>query len=448
MINPTGRSAYGGVEETTALTGENAKPEGDGPALSMGKSPDSRDVHLDNCKFFLMCVVVYNHCFQDFLKVLEGGDSARGWCERDPYTTRAFGYKVDLLRLGRGFYLYLNLLGMPAFTCVSGYCSKGWMKDVRIGNSLSKRYRVLVESLIVPWLIWQPFYVVSNYRTYPVQLWAPIGVTWYLTALFFWRSSILVLAQVNVKVLLPGLFVAAIAVGFTETPDTSNGLVFLDFQRGIAFLPVFYVGAVFVTKERYEWIRSGGVVKYFGWVVTVGAVLVFTRMIDGAHTTSANDSDELNKVHVSCFDEIQRYLWMTGEYDDDGEGGTPETPSSAPLMHAGYRVIFFIFAFLLMFAFAAIVPNTQTWYTSFGSRTLYAYLLHLVVLRGLLLVQDLAVPENLQPPIWGKAVIGLVLLPLLGTVGLMSETCARLTRYLVEPKVLGAIGFWEKEAIL
>jgi fucose 4-O-acetylase-like acetyltransferase len=421
--------------------------------VSTDKSGAHRDAHLDNCKFWLMCAVVMNHCFQDFFKVLDP-DSGRGWCGRDSYSTRAFGYRVDLLRLGRGFYMYLNLLGMPAFICVSGFCSKGWRRDVSLGDgvSLSKRYRGLVESLIVPWLIWQPFYVLYNYRTYPVQLWSPIGVTWYLTALFFWRSSISILAQIKTGILLPLLFLCAIAVGFTETPDTSNGLAFLDFQRGIAFLPVFYVGACAISGETYARMKSGGAVKRIGWVVTIGAVAVFTAMIDGAHTTDSSadgtSEDEINNIHVYCFDEIQRYLWMQGPYVDDGEGGTPDTPSGAPLEHAMYRVIFFVFAFLCMGGFAAVVPTDQKWYTAYGSRTMYAYLLHLVVIRGVLLIQDIAVPENLQPPIWGRAIIGLVLLPLLGTVGLMSPTCKRLCHWVVEPKVLGKIGFWEKEAIL
>jgi hypothetical protein len=35
-----------------------------------GDATDSRDAHLDNCKFFLMLAVIFNHCFQDFFDVV------------------------------------------------------------------------------------------------------------------------------------------------------------------------------------------------------------------------------------------------------------------------------------------------------------------------------------------------------------------------------------------
>ena len=151
-----------------------------------------------------MCVAVYNHCIQDFFKFLDPA-TGRAWCARLTGDDGVRG-SVDLTRVARGFYLYLNLLGMPAFTAVSG-CSRGWARDVRRGNGagVNRRFRGAVESLIVPWLIWQPFYVVYNYRSYPVQLWSPIGVTWYLTALFFWRVSLSALAQVRRSAILPAL---------------------------------------------------------------------------------------------------------------------------------------------------------------------------------------------------------------------------------------------------
>jgi fucose 4-O-acetylase-like acetyltransferase len=34
------------------------------------------------------------------------------------------GLVLYLVQLLRGVYLYLNLLGMPTFTLISGYCSK------------------------------------------------------------------------------------------------------------------------------------------------------------------------------------------------------------------------------------------------------------------------------------------------------------------------------------
>ena len=353
----------------------------------------------------------------------------------------AFGGSVDLTRVARGFYLYLNLLGMPAFTAVSGYCSRGWARDVRRGNGagVNRRFRGAVESLIVPWLIWQPFYVVYNYRSYPVQLWSPIGVTWYLTALFFWRVSLSALAQVRRSAILPALLVAGIGVGFTETPQTQNGLAFLDFQRAVAFLPVFYFGVTSVTPERLAALKSKTAVA-LGWFVTVGAALAFVAAIRGASSEDDSNGSFGGGYGYYCFDAIQRYLWMTSGYD---YGGSSTHPSAAPLAHAAYRVAFYVSASAVTFAFAAVVPAEQRWYTSYGSRTMYAYLLHLLLVRGLALAQDLWVPESAQPPLWAQALINFVVLPLAGSVGLMAPWCERAFKWLVEPaKVFGGTWFW------
>ena len=131
---------------------------------------------------------------------------------------------------------------------------------------------------------------------------------------------------------------------------------------------------------------------------------------------------------------------MTSGYD---YGGSSTHPSAAPLAHAAYRVAFYVSASAVTSAFAAIVPAEQRWYTSYGSRTMYAYLLHLLLVRGLALAQDLWVPESAQPPLWAQALINFVVLPLAGSVGLMAPWCERAFKWLVEPaKVFGGTWFW------
>ena len=393
-----------------------------------------------------MCVVVYNHCIQDFFKFLDPA-TGRAWCAPDSPATMAFGGSVDLTRVARGFYLYLNLLGMPAFTAVSGYCSRGWARDVRRGNGagVNRRFRGAVESLIVPWLIWQPFYVLYNYRTYPVQLWSPIGVTWYLTALFSWRVSLSALAQARRGAILPATLVAGVAVGFTDTPQTANGLAFLDFQRAVAFAPVFYFGMTSVTPERLAALKAKNATAV-GWLATVGAALAFVAAIRGA--SSEDDSNgSFGGYGYYCFDEIQRYLWMTSGYD---YGGSSTHPSAAPLAHAAYRVAFYVSASAVTSAFAAIVPAEQRWYTSYGSRTMYAYLLHLPLMCGRKMAQDLWGAESARPPLWTQALINFLLLPLAGSVGLMAPWCERAFKWLVAPaKVFGGMWpwreFWEED---
>ena len=70
----------------------------------------------------------------------------------------------------------------------------------------------MVESLLVPWLMWQTFYLLYNYSAvYPVQFWSPIGITWYLSSLFMWRGSVQYLG--GLRHVLPLTLAAGIASG-------------------------------------------------------------------------------------------------------------------------------------------------------------------------------------------------------------------------------------------
>ena len=98
------------------------------------------------------------------------------------------------------------------------------------------------------------------------------------------------------------------------------------------------------------------------------------------------------------------HLWMTSGYD---YGGSSTHPSARDARARRLPRRVYVSASAVTFAFAAIVPAEQRWYTSYGSRTMYAYLLHLLLVRGLALAQDLWVPESAQPPLWAQALINL-----------------------------------------
>ena len=84
--------------------------------------------------------------------------------------------------------------------------------------------------------------------------------------------------------------------------------------------------------------------------------------------------------------------------------------------------------------FFAVAPGTRGWYTEYGSRTMYAYLLHLLLVRGFVLANE----EWLRGiPRWASAGASFLALPTLGSVGLMAPWCKRCFWWCVEPR-LGA----------
>ena len=96
------------------------------------------------------------------------------------------------------------------------------------------------------------------------------------------------------------------------------------------------------------------------------------------------------------------------------------------------RLAFYACSVSLAVAFFVIVPRRERWYTARGSRTMYAYLLHLLVIRSYELVRDgCGLRERM--PLWASAAVSLAALPSLTSVGLMSARCKAWTRWAVEP---------------
>ena len=431
----------GGDESTPLIAGKSANRGG-------SASASTRDAHLDNCKFWLMCAVVFNHAFQDFFKsVLDKEAGGRPWCQPDVAPDR-FG----VYALARGTYMYLNLLGMPAFTLVSGICSRGLLRCATDddGAGLAARSRRMVESLVVPYVVWQTFFLI--YGTYgskefepapahPVPFVSPVGVTWYLTALFAWRCSLQFIAKLRNVVAVT--FAAGLAVGFVDTPRTENGgLPFLDYQRAVAFAPIFYVGATVLTEDVMRRLTDDGdggasagwvkIKRAVAWAATAATPALFAIAFAFG---GGSDVESRGILPGICFDEAQRWAWTMDPYvggvdaaAGGGRGDVERVVGVAVLL----RLAFYACSVSLAVAFFVIVPRRERWYTARGSRTMYAYLLHLLVIRSYELVRDgCGLRERM--PLWASAAVSLAALPSLTSVGLMSARCKAWTRWAVEP---------------
>ena len=430
----------GGDESTPLIAGKSANRGG-------SASASTRDAHLDNCKFWLMCAVVFNHAFQDFFKsVLDKEAGGRPWCQPDVAPDR-FG----VYALARGTYMYLNLLGMPAFTLVSGICSRGLLRCATDddGTGLAARSRRMVESLVVPYVVWQTFFLI--YGTYgskefepapahPVPFVSPVGVTWYLTALFAWRCSLQFIAKLRNVVAVT--FAAGLAVGFVDTPRTENGgLPFLDYQRAVAFAPIFYVGATVLTEDVMRRLTDDGdggasagwvkIKRAFAWAATAATPALFAIAFAFG---GGSDVESRGILPGICFDEAQRWAWTMDPYVGgvDAAAGGGRDVERVVGVAVLLRLAFYACSVSLAVAFFVIVPRRERWYTARGSRTMYAYLLHLLVIRSYELVRDgCGLRERM--PLWASAAVSLAALPSLTSVGLMSARCKAWTRWAVEP---------------
>ena len=123
------------------------------PSAFAERASDRRDAYLDNLKYALMLIVVWNHALQEFLRALDAHER-RGWCERDAVNATTHGHV-------RTLYLVLCATGMPLFAGASGYLSKSWLRAAREDEAsavnLLVRVRGAFGALLGTYAVWQAF---------------------------------------------------------------------------------------------------------------------------------------------------------------------------------------------------------------------------------------------------------------------------------------------------
>ena len=368
------------------------------------RAADARDAYPDNLKHALMLVVVWIHSLQDFLRAVDAR-SLRKWCEDDRLN-------VMTHRQARTFYLLLNAVGMPLFTCASGYLSRSWLAAAREGDAravnLLRRVRTSVSTLLVTYGMWQGLYLVINYYDVtPVQWWAPIGVMWYLYALVLWRLSILVLGGLKDGVMMGMSLFMGLFVGFTETPMTKNGSSAFDWQRLFVYSVYFFFGLCAVKPEHIRRLEKTD----YGKRALLGSIVLIASFC-GLYLSLY--------VFGACFDEVEWFVWSIKPYDSD--------TVAEQFTGLALRVVLYCFTAFACFGFACLIPSERSFVTAMGSRTLYCYLVHALVIHGFYRL----ISSTWDAPLSFYLVVFGFFLPLIVGNALMMEPVLAL-RPIVEP---------------
>jgi fucose 4-O-acetylase-like acetyltransferase len=155
--------------------------------------------------------------------------------------------------------------------------------------------------------------------------------------------------------------VLAIGVGFTDTPSTTNGLTFLDWQRVCAYAIYFYAGLVLVKREHVD-----GLLRRFNDLIRPWMRFAVGYSVLGAIFGAYMLSDYLGEP----FGEVQEWLLVVTPYG--------VSKWYHPIIEALWRVALYLAVALASVAFMSVVPTGEYFFTQLGSRTLTAYLLHRV----------------------------------------------------------------------
>ncbi|MEU0516866.1 acyltransferase family protein [Streptosporangium sp. NPDC006007] len=229
-------------------------------------------------------------------------------------------------------YLFIYTFHMPAFVLISGYLGRNfWNSNAKINK--------LVDTLLVPYAFVEIGYALLRYslgQKWTLTIIDPAWLNWYLVALVLWRISTPIWTRMR-QPLLVAVTIYMVA-GFSEI----SGDFSLD--RFFGLLP-FYVLGLLLKPEHFDllkplWVRiAAGVTVVAGMGI---AVLIAPRV-------------GLDPVYFRYSFKHMHLNWWMG---------------------LTVRGAVLVAALVLTVAVLALVPRRETWFSELGTRTLYAYLLH------------------------------------------------------------------------
>lgn len=231
-------------------------------------------------------------------------------------------------------YKFVYTFHMPAFILISGYLAKGFNKKGYVSK--------IAKKLILPYLIFQGIYsvyyfAIAKQGASVLDPLDPHWSLWFLISLFFWNVFLFGATKLSPKWALFVAFTLGITIGYFD--NISN---YLSLSRTFVFFPLFLIG-FYLKKEHFTIITKPN--------VRVVAVLL------------------LAVTFVSYFYLDFDYEWLFGSkpYSQFGE---------LSIFNAFIRMGFYTLTLITSLSFLSLIPTKHAFYTEWGTRTFYVYLLH------------------------------------------------------------------------
>ncbi|WP_326820161.1 acyltransferase family protein [Streptosporangium sp. NBC_01756] len=267
--------------------------------------------------------------------------------KRDPYLDNVKFILIVLVATGHSLvptlaahsaksaYLFIYTFHMPAFVLISGYLGRNfWHSNAKINK--------LVDTMLVPYAVVEIGYALLRYglgQKWSLTIIDPAWLNWYLLALVLWRISTPIWTRMR-QPLLVAVTIYLIA-GFSEISGDFS------IDRFFGLLP-FYVLGLVLQPEHFDLLKALWV-KILAGITVVGAIGV--AIFIAPHVS-------LKPVYFRYSFKSMDVTWWMG---------------------LGVRGAMLLAGLAMTFALLALVPRRETWFSDLGTRTLYAYLLHGVV---------------------------------------------------------------------
>ncbi|WP_017538391.1 acyltransferase family protein [Nocardiopsis halophila] len=293
-------------------------------------------------------------------------------------------------RIAEAVYFWVYLFHMPAFVLISGYLSKSQ-------DGSGRRIDKLLTTIAAPYLIFWGVYALQSLsvdRNLPDGPLEPLWLTWFLAALFVWRLTVPLWKRIRFP--LAVAVAVSLAGGLVATGDV------LGMSRIVSLLP-FFVAGLLMEQRHLDLLKSGWVRAWSVGVLVVTAAMSYLYL------------EQLSREWI---------YWRESLADRDMD--------ILPVGIPG-RILFMLLAFSLTVAVLSLTPRAKTWFTRYGALTMYAFLLHGLVIR---------IAEQFGWYEWALGTLGDIgAFAVTGVLGvgltflLMSAWVRAGTHWLVEPKL-------------
>lgn len=325
------------------------------------------------------------------------------------------GHMISTVRtdsaLTYGLYAYIYLFHMPAMILLSGFFAHAEVTPKAVKSTVQ---------LIAVWLLWEGIWALIHFGVEgkePGQkfLVSPAWTLWFLVSLATMRILLPYLAKMRHPLLIS--IVLALVGGLAPAIGTEFSAA-----RTLSFLPFFMVG--WLARSRGwltgDWfLRPTRALRGLSWAVLGAIGLVFVLVpnlrqhwrLDTWLTWRNDDAWLLQNAPVNGWQPTNELL--------EAVGGLSIT------------ALLLAIAAVMTLALLIVVPRGHSLLTTWGTRTLYAYLLHAPIVWVLR-------KYGAIDAIYSLGVAGVVLLILAGialSVLLSTAIVARVTRPLIEPNI-------------
>jgi len=298
----------------------------------------ARSSWLDNARLLLICIIVSGHLIS-----------------------------VPTLHLAEShFYLqpwivWSSLFHMPAFSFISGMCSKSQPTLDRMGRT--------IILLAVPYFCsklawWYYMYRTNGWQAVPsfnpLDTYSCGGVEWYLAVLVQWRLIVILFAPLKPAVLMTLAFVLGLSSGFW-VPNVT----ILAQHRALSFLPFFVAGYLVDTQMVERLLRYSSLVPNIARVGMLMSLIFAWRHPQITELFELGHLGDYNFDYTAVRVESAGWLWQ----------GRQVCGLEYHLSWT-HRMIWYTVSFALVAALLAAVPTQKFWFSNLGSRTMYPYLIH------------------------------------------------------------------------